>query len=175
MQRFERVAEIPFTSERKRMSTIEKDHEQGDSLVLITKGAPDVLLGRCNRVRIGTDVVELTDEIRQRILADVAELSADALRTLAVAYRPVVGDESAEPSEDLEHALIFVGTVGIIDPPRPEAAVAIGEAHRAGIRVMMITGDHPQTAVRIAADLGIVQPDTVALTGQNSTDSTSMP
>jgi Ca2+-transporting ATPase len=71
--------------------------------------------------------------------------------------------------------LIFVGTVGIIDPPRPEAAVAIGEAHRAGIRVMMITGDHPQTAVRIAADLGIVQPDTVALTGQNSTDSTSMP
>ena len=82
-----------------------------------------MLLGRCNRVRIGTDVVELTDEIRQRILADVAELSADALRTLAVAYRPVVGDESAEPSEDLEHALIFVGTVGIIDPPRPEAAV----------------------------------------------------
>ena len=123
VRRFERVAEIPFTSERKRMSTIEKDHEQGGSLVLITKGAPDVLLGRCTRVRVGTDVVELTDEIRQRILADVAELSGDALRTLAVAYRPLVEGEAAEPSEDLEQDLIFVGTVGIIDPPRPEAAV----------------------------------------------------
>jgi P-type Ca2+ transporter type 2C len=164
-QRFERVAEIPFTSERKRMSTIEKDHEKGDSLVLISKGAPDVLLGRCTRARVGTDVVELTEEIRQRILADVAELSAGALRTLAVAYRPLVEGETAVPSENLEHDLIFVGTVGIIDPPRPEAAVAIGEAHRAGIRVMMITGDHPQTAIRIAEDLGIVQPDAVPLTG----------
>jgi len=165
VRRFERVAEIPFTSERKRMSTIEKDHEQGDSQVLITKGAPDVLLGRCTRVRMGTDVVELTDVIRQRILADVAELSSDALRTLAVAYRPLIEGETAKPSEDLEQDLIFVGTVGIIDPPRPEAAVAIGEAHRAGIRVMMITGDHPQTAVRIAEDLGIVEPGAVALTG----------
>jgi calcium-translocating P-type ATPase len=148
------------------MSTIEKDHQQGGSLVLITKGAPDVLLERCSRVRMGTDVVELSDEIRQRVLADVADASGDALRTLSVAYRPLVEGESAEPSEDLEHGLIFLGTVGIIDPPRPEAAVAIGEAHRAGIRVMMITGDHPQTAARIAADLGIVQPDAVALTGQ---------
>lgn len=165
VRRFERVAEIPFTSERKRMSTIEKDHEHGDQLVLITKGAPDVLLRRCTRARMGTDVVELTEQIRQQILADVAELSADALRTLAVAYRPLAEGKTAEPSEDLEHDLIFVGTVGIIDPPRPEAAVAIEEAHRAGIRVMMITGDHPQTAVRIAADLGIVEPGAVALTG----------
>jgi P-type Ca2+ transporter type 2C len=165
VERFERVAEIPFTSERKRMSTIEKDHEHGDSLVLITKGAPDVLLGRCTRARTGTDVIELTDEMRERILADVAELSMDALRTLAVAYRPLVEGETTEPSADLEHDLIFVGTVGIIDPPRPEAAVAIAEAHRAGIRVMMITGDHPHTAKRIAADLGIVQPSAVALTG----------
>ncbi len=165
VQRFERVAEIPFTSERKRMSTIEKDHEQGHSLVLITKGAPDVLLERCTRVRTGTDVVELVDEVRQQILADVTELSTDALRTLAVAYRPLADGETAEPSEDLEQNLIFVGTVGIIDPPRPEAAVAIAEAHRAGIRVMMITGDHPQTAERIAKDLGIVQSGAVALTG----------
>jgi P-type Ca2+ transporter type 2C len=165
VERFERVAEVPFTSERKRMSTIEKDHERDDSLVLITKGAPDVLLDRCTRVRIGTDVVELTDDIRQRVLADVAELTADALRTLAVAYRPLDESETAEPSPDLEQNLIFVGTVGIIDPPRPEAAVAVSNAHRAGIRVMMITGDHPQTAVRIAAELGIVQPGAVALTG----------
>jgi Ca2+-transporting ATPase len=165
VRRFERIAEIPFTSERKRMSTIEKDHEQGDSLVLITKGAPDVLLGRCTQIRMGTDVIELTEEIRQQILADVAELSADALRTLAVAYRPLVEGETAKPSEVMEQNLIFVGTVGMIDPPRPEAALAIGDAHRAGIRVMMITGDHPQTAVRIAADLGIVHPDSGALTG----------
>ena len=165
VQRFERVAEIPFTSERKRMSTIEKDHEQGGSLVLITKGAPDVLLGRCTRVRIGTDAVELTDEIRQRILADVAELSTRCAAYTGGGLPTARRGEAAEPSEDLEQDLIFVGTVGIIDPPRPEAAVAIEEAHRAGIRVMMITGDHPQTAVRIAEDLGIVQPDTVALTG----------
>ena len=147
-RRFARVAEIPFTSERKRMSTIEKDHEQGDSLVLITKGAPDVLLERCTRVRMGTEVVELTDEIQQQILADVAELSADALRTLAVAYRPLVEGETADPSDGLEQDLIFVGTVGIIDPPRPEAAVAIGDAHRAGIRVMMIAGDQVPTGCR---------------------------
>lgn len=166
VQRFERVAEIPFTSERKLMSTIEKDHEHQDSLVLITKGAPDVLLGRCTRARRGTEVVELTDEIRQRVLADVADLSRAALRTLAVAYRPLAEAVHAQASQDLEHNLIFVGTVGIIDPPRPEAAVAVGEARRAGIRVIMITGDHPQTAARIAADLGIVQPGAAALIGQ---------
>jgi len=126
-----------------------------------------VLLGRCTRVRIGTDVVELTDEIQQRVLADVAELTADALRTLAVADRPLDDGETAEPSPDLEQNLIFVGTVGIIDPPRPEAAVAIAEAHRAGIRVMMITGDHRQTAAQIAADLGIVRQGAAALTGQD--------
>ena len=133
--------------------------------MLITKGAPDVLLGRCNRARMGMDVVELDEEIRQRIMADVAELTDNALRTLSVAYRPLAGGEDAGPSEALEHDLIFVGTVGIIDPPRPEAAVAIADAHRAGIRVIMITGDHPRTAARIAADLGIVKPRAPALSG----------
>jgi Ca2+-transporting ATPase len=164
LQRFERVGEIPFTSERKLMSTIEKDHDHSDALMLIIKGAPDVLLGRCTRVRMGMDVVDLNDEIRQRILADVAELS-DALRTLSVAYRPIAEGEDMEPSESMEHDLVFVGTVGIIDPPRPEAAVAIADAHRAGLRVIMITGDHPRTAARIAADLGIGEPDAAALTG----------
>jgi P-type Ca2+ transporter type 2C len=135
--------------------------------VLITKGAPDVLLARCTEVRVGTEVVELGDEIRQQVLTDVAELTRGALRTLAVAYRPLAEGEDAQPSEDLEHDLIFVGTAGIIDPPRPEAAAAIAQAHRAGIRVMMITGDHPQTAARIAADLGIVEPGAAALTGQD--------
>ena len=92
-------------------------------------------------------------------------LRDEALRTLAVAYRPLAAGEPAEASPDLERDLIFVGTVGIIDPPREEAAVAISEARRAGIRVMMITGDHPRTAARIAADLGIVEPGAQALTG----------
>ena len=164
-RRFERIGEIPFTSDRKMMSTIERDHERDDELVVVTKGAPDVLLERCTRARVGLDVVALDDEMRSRALAAVARLSDEALRTLAVAYRPLAPGEGLEPSADLERELIFVGTVGIIDPPRAEAGVAIAEAHRAGVRVMMITGDHPRTAARIAADLGIVDRRAKALTG----------
>jgi magnesium-transporting ATPase (P-type) len=164
-RRFDRVGEIPFTSERKMMSTIAVDHEHDDEIVVISKGAPDVLLGRCTRLREGMDVVALDDARRRRILADVDALSDDALRTLAVAYRPLASGEDAAAWESLERDLIFVGTVGIIDPPREEATVAIREAHRAGIRVIMITGDHPRTAARIAADLGIVAAGARALTG----------
>ena len=164
-QRFERMGEIPFTSERKMMSTIEIDHDHDNEVVVITKGAPDVLLERCNRVRVGLNLVDIDDAWRTRILADVHTLSDAALRTLAVAYRPLVPGEDWKATESLEHALVFVGTVGIIDPPREEAAVAIREARRAGIRVIMITGDHPRTAARIAADLGIVEAGVAALTG----------
>ncbi len=109
---------------------------------------------------------QLDDAGRQRIIADVGALSDTALRTLAVTYRPLGPDEDlvAAP-EVLERDLVFVGTVGIIDPPRPEAAVAIREAHGAGIRVVMITGDHPRTAVRIAADLGLVGAGLLGLQG----------
>ena len=164
-RRFERIGEIPFTSERKIMSTIEIDHEHDDDVVLITKGAPDVLLERCTRVRVGTDLVDLDDAWRARLLADVDTLSDAALRTLAVAYRPLAPGEDTQATESLERDLVFVGTVGIIDPPREEVAVAIREARRAGIRVIMITGDHPRTAARIAADLGIVEAGAAALTG----------
>ncbi len=164
-QRFERVAEIPFTSERKMMSSIERDHEQGDALVLVTKGAPDVLLAHCTQARVGMDVVALDDNLRKRIVADVDTLTDAALRTLAVAYRPLAAGEDPQAAGTLERELIFVGTVGIIDPPRPEAAQAIVEARGAGIRVIMITGDHPRTAARIAADLGIVEAGAAALIG----------
>jgi len=164
--RFERVRELPFTSERKMMSTIEVDHEQGDARVLVCKGAPDVLLGRCTRLREGVQTRALDAAARARILADVDRLSGEAMRTLSVAYRPLAPDEDSDADEDrLERDLIFVGTVGIIDPPREEAAAAIAEAHRAGIRVVMITGDHPRTAARIAADLGLVQPGAAVLAG----------
>jgi magnesium-transporting ATPase (P-type) len=132
--------------------------------MLVSKGAPDVLLTHCTRVREGMDVVPLDDNHRRRILADVEALTDDALRTLAVAYRPLEAGEDPE-GDALERDLIFVGTAGIIDPPREEAAVAIREAHRAGIRVIMITGDHPRTASRIAADLGIVERGAKALSG----------
>ena len=164
-RRFERVREIPFTSERKLMTTIERDREHGDLLVAITKGAPDVLLGRCTRARVGLAIVELDEALRVRLLADVDTLSNAALRTLAVAYRPLAPGEDASGAEALERDLVFVGTVGMIDPPREQAAAAIREAHRAGIRVVMITGDHPKTAARIAADLGIVEAGSPALTG----------
>ena len=164
-RRFERLGEIPFTSERKRMSTIELDHEHGDERVLICKGAPDVLLGLCTQARVGMDVVTLDESLRAKMLADVDALAGAALRTLSVAYRPLAAHEDAQAAESLERDLIFVGTAGIIDPPREEAAVAIREARRAGIRVIMITGDHPRTAARIAADLGLVEAGAPALTG----------
>lgn len=164
-QRFERVAEIPFSSDRKMMSTIELDHEHQGERILITKGAPDVVMRHCSRVRIGMDVVRFEEGQRARAQADVERLSDEALRTLAVAYRPLGADDDTQASETLERDLIFVGTVGIIDPPREEAAVAIAEARRAGIRVMMITGDHPRTATRVAVLLGIVEHGATALTG----------
>jgi Ca2+-transporting ATPase len=172
-KRFKRLGEIPFTSDRKMMSTIEADHDHGDAPVVITKGAPGVLLALCSHVRVGTATVELDDAMRQRIQADVERLADAALRTLAVAYRPLAAHESAQDHGDLEQRLIFVGTVGIIDPPRMEVGAAIREAHAAGIRVIMITGDHPRTALRIAVDLGIVEPaapghqQTQALTGSD--------
>lgn len=164
-RRFERIGEIPFSSDRKLMSTIERDHEHGGERILITKGAPDVLMQHCSRIRIGMDVVPFDEVQRAHAHADVERLSDEAMRTLAVAYRPLGADEDPQASETLERDLIFVGTVGIIDPPREEAAVAIAEARRAGIRVMMITGDHPRTASRIAALLGIVENGKKALTG----------
>jgi magnesium-transporting ATPase (P-type) len=164
-QRFTRIGEIPFTSDRKMMSTIAADHDHDDAPVVITKGAPGVLLARCTQVRIGAATLELDAAMRQRILADVGALADAALRTLAVAYRPLDADESPKAHAGLEQRLIYVGTVGIIDPPRAEVTVAIREAHAAGIRVIMITGDHPRTALRIAADLGIVSAPSTADSG----------
>jgi magnesium-transporting ATPase (P-type) len=171
-RRFERVREIPFSAERKMMSTVERDLEHGGALVLVSKGAPDVVIERCNRIRVGTDVLPFDAARRAHALAEVDRLSDAALRTLAVAYRPIDGDTIDDDA--LERDLVFVGTVGIIDPPRPEAALAIREARRAGIRVVMITGDHPRTAARIAADLGIVAAGTAAITGPSSMRSKAM-
>ncbi len=168
-ERYERIGEIPFTSQRKMMSVLVVDHADADAHVLFTKGAPDVLLGHCKRVLLGGQVVALDDATRSRILADVATMTDAALRTLGVARRTLVAQAQVpgndEEAAKLEQDLVYIGTVGIIDPPRAEAAEAIGQAHRAGIRVIMITGDHPRTAARIAADLGIVEAGASVLTG----------
>ncbi|HEY4729218.1 MAG TPA: HAD-IC family P-type ATPase, partial [Actinomycetes bacterium] len=168
--RFERVGEVPFTSERKLMTSIEVDAARQGRIAVVTKGAPDVLLARCTHERVGEAVEALTEARRAEILAVVDRLAEAALRTLAVAYRPLKATEPPAAEESLEQELVFAGVVGIIDPPRPEAVAAIAEAHAAGLRVLMITGDHPRTAARIATDLGIAapaegQPAAAALTG----------
>jgi Ca2+-transporting ATPase len=167
--RFQRVGEIPFTSERKLMSTVQADTALGDAVSVVTKGAPDVLLARCAHERVGGEVRPLTSDRRAELLATVERLANRALRTLAVAYRPLADGGSHDGDEAIEHELIHLGMVGIIDPPRAEAAAAIAEATAAGVRIVMITGDHPRTGARIAADLGIVGADAMAavLTGED--------
>lgn len=171
MKRFQRVGEIPFTSERKMMSTIELDHAQNGQLIIISKGAPDVLLQCCTLQQTGDGSIPLDDSRRSQILRDVDALSDAALRTLAVATRTLSHNEhpanqkNIQNLDGLEHDLVFVGVVGMMDPPREEAALAIRDAHRAGIRVIMITGDHPRTAARIASDLGITGKSNGAGTG----------
>jgi P-type Ca2+ transporter type 2C len=165
--RFKRVDEIAFTSERQMMSTVVIDHHHDDAHMLISKGAPGAVLPRCTQVRQGMQVVPLDDALRSHMEAQTNEMADAALRTLAVAYRPVSVGEAASgsASTDLEQNLVLAGIVGMIDPPRLEAKVAIAQARSAGIRVIMITGDHPRTAARIAADLGIVDAGAAALTG----------
>ena len=163
--RFERLGEVPFTSERKLMSTVETDLEGELGVAVVTKGAPDVLLARCTAERTAGEECPLTAARRDEVLATVDRLAERALRTLAVAYRPLPGEGHRRADESLEHELVYLGLVGILDPPRPEARTAIAEASDAGVRVLMITGDHPRTAVRIAADLGIADRDAEVLTG----------
>ena len=130
------------------------------------QGAPDILLERCVEERVGNSSRPLTPARREEILRSVDSLADEAYRALAVAYRrldsPMVGPDAVEPTdepidESIERDLTWVGVVGIFDPPREEAAAAIAEAHSAGIRTVMITGDHPRTAVRIADELGLTE------------------
>jgi magnesium-transporting ATPase (P-type) len=164
-RRFERLGEVPFTSERKLMSTVESDLEGELGVAVVTKGAPDILLARCTSERVAGEVRPLGDERRRDVAATVDRLAELALRTLAVAYRPLPDGGQTRADESLEHELVYLGLVGILDPPRPEARQAIAEASAAGIRVLMITGDHPRTALRIAGDLGITGPGSRALAG----------
>ncbi len=164
--RFERVGEIPFSSERKLMSTIHADAERQAALRTFTKGAPDVLLARCSHELVGEEVRPLTGQRRADILSSNEALAGEALRTLGVAFRSLPAREGrSDPSDgDVEHDLVFLGLIGMMDPPREEARQAVARARAAGIRPVMITGDHPRTAAVIAAELGIAD-DGRAITG----------
>ena len=155
--RFERVGEVPFSSERKLMSTVHTDAERQERLLVFTKGAPDVLLARCSQELVGEETRPLTAERRAEILQTNEELAGEALRTLGVAFRSLPRDafKHEEVDERIEQELVFLGLIGMIDPPREEAKQAVARAKGAGIRPIMITGDHPKTAAVIAAELGI--------------------
>jgi Ca2+-transporting ATPase len=165
--RFRRVGEVPFSSERKLMSTVHTDAEQRERILVFTKGAPDVLLTRCTQELVGEAPRQLS-EARRRTIAEInADLAGRALRTLAVAYRslPAAAFEIDDVDERVEHDLVFAGLVGMIDPPRDEARDAVARAKRAGVRPLMITGDHPGTAGVIDANLGSAASDR-AVTGE---------
>jgi Ca2+-transporting ATPase len=155
--RFERVAEVPFSSERKLMSTIHLDAERKERLLTFTKGAPDVVLARCEAELVGEGTRPLTEERRAEILRINDQLAGEALRTLGVAFRslPRHALDTHELDDEVERELVFLGLIGMIDPPREEAKEAVAKAKGAGIRSIMITGDHPATAAVIAAELGI--------------------
>jgi P-type Ca2+ transporter type 2C len=158
-RRFERIGEVPFSSERKLMTTIHTDAQIQERLLVFTKGAPDVLLTRCSQELVGEDTRSLTAHRRAEILQGNETLAGEALRTLGVAFRALPAGEFAADTvdESVEQDLVFAGLIGMIDPPREEAKEAVGRAKSAGIRPMMITGDHPKTAGVIAAELGIIK------------------
>ena len=158
-----RIGEAPFDSGRKMMSVVVKDVD-GD-YEQFTKGAPDVVIGLCTHVYDNGQVVELTDERREQILAANKAMADQALRVLALANRTYTEAPTDFSPVALEHDLVFCGLSGMIDPVRPEVTAAIVEAKEAGIRPVMITGDHIDTAVAIAKDLGIVEDASQAITG----------
>ncbi len=156
-KRFERIGEVPFSSERKLMTTIHTDAQRRDRMFVFTKGAPDVLLTRCSHELVGEQVRPLTEARRAEIVATNEELAGQALRTLGVAERelPAHALQDTKVDESIEQELVFLGLIGMIDPPREEAKKAVARAKSAGIRSIMITGDHPKTAAVIATELGI--------------------
>jgi Ca2+-transporting ATPase len=179
-QAYPRIDEIPFDSSRKRMTTVHKvlkpkpedaspfyDGSLLEWEVAATKGAPDVVLDLCTRYQTIEDVTEpMSDERRQRILDANEAMAREALRVIALAYRVEKDVPDQATPETVEHDLIFVGLMGMIDPARPEVPPALKLARAAGVRTVMITGDYPDTAQAIAEDIGLMQEGHLVLTGR---------
>ena len=157
-----RVEEIPFESERKMMTTI---HKKDNKYLVITKGAPDILLDRCTRFKNKEKIEELGELNRNRIMGYNTQMADKALRVLAVAYKELDFLPGKIDSANIEKDLIFVGLIGMIDPPREGVKEAVETCRHAGIKTVMITGDHIATAKAIAKDLGILKSGDVAITG----------
>jgi Ca2+-transporting ATPase len=163
-EEYPRVAEIPFDSERKRMTTFHPDPRYGD-YVAYMKGAPDVVLGLCRQVLEDGMMRPLTEERRRNILDQNEALAANALRVLGVAFRPLKQVPDNPQPEDAEQDFTFIGLLGMIDPARPEVAPAIRTARKAGIETVMITGDYLNTALAIGQEIGLLHEGEQALTG----------
>jgi len=157
-----RIGEAPFDSGRKMMSTV---HQTAEGIVQYTKGAPDEILKKCTHALINGEVVPFTEEIKAAILADNKRMADQALRVLAVTMREYEQAPADFAPEALENNLVFIGLTGMIDPARPEVKAAIEECRSAGITPIMITGDHKDTAVAIAMQLGIIEDASGAITG----------
>ena len=158
-----RIEEIPFSSERKRMTTI---HAMPDGrTVAFMKGAPEVVLERCTRIQSGEGAVALDEGTRAKLLDANEAMANDALRVLGVACKDVAGDKG-HAAEEVEADLVFLGFVGMMDPPRDEAKEAVQVCRQVGIRPVMITGDHKLTAVAVAREIGIFRPGDRVLTGE---------
>ena len=160
---YPRIGEIPFDSMRKMMTTVHRDQE--GAIVQYTKGAPDEIVKRCTHVYENGAVVEMTEQKRNEILAQNKAMADKALRVLAVAQKTLAKEPDDYTSEAMEKDMCFVGLVGMIDPVRPEVLPAIEECRKAGIRPIMITGDHKDTAVAIAMQRGIITEPSQAMTG----------
>ena len=161
---FPRIGEAPFDSIRKMMSTVHRN-EEGGEIVQFTKGAPDELLKRCTHIIEHGKIIVLTEEIKSEILAQNKRMADQALRVLGAAFKIYKNEPEIYTADSLETELTFIGLTGMIDPVRPEAAAAIQKCRLAGIRPVMITGDHKDTAVAIAMELGIITDPAQAVTG----------
>lgn len=155
-QQYPRAGELPFDSDRKRMTTV---HRSGAQYWRITKGAPEILLALCTQCRAGGAILPMTEDVRERICTQIRTLSEQALRVIAFA------DGEGPSAEPTEAGLCFAGMMGMMDPPRPEAADSVRRCRRAGIRPVMITGDHAATAAAIGRQLGICRAEDRVLTG----------
>ena len=161
---YNRIGEAPFDSDRKMMSTVHK--KPNNSVVQFTKGAPDEVLKHCDKALVKGKVVPLTDDLKEQILKQNKSLADKALRVLCAATREWQETPQNYSPQHLENSMCYIGLVGMIDPIRPEVKDSIRECHQAGIKTVMITGDHKNTAVAIAKQLGIINNEGEAITGE---------
>ena len=162
-KKHKRIFEIPLDSERKRMSTV---NQFNGERYLLTKGAPEIIIEQCKMIEDQGKFNEITEDIRRKVLEDLKNMTSESLRVLALAYKKLGPEEGYENKETLESDLIYVGLVGMMDPPRKEAKEAVELCEKAGIKVVMITGDNKDTATAIASEIGILKGGKV-LTGQD--------